>query len=280
MEASYKHSYKTGENLLNSLSVYNVGYQKCDPEYQWGPGVRDHYCIHHILSGSGCYCTGNVSKHLEEGDTFILYPGVELRYQADADKPWEYAWAGFMGADAASLIRNTEFSRETPYILKGRIPTEKIRDGLERIYNAKGNTYEAAVAMTGEMYSLLAVFMHYAEHEEKEKAIQLTYAEKAESYIETNYSYPITVEEIASYVGISRSHLFRSFQNYMNRSPKEYLTEYRIKQACRLLRETDLSVSAIAYSVGFENNLYFSKAFRKQKGESPSEYRKSRARKI
>ena len=174
MEASYKHSYKTGENLLNSLSVYNVGYQKCDPEYQWGPGVRDHYCIHHILSGSGCYCTGTVSKHLEEGDTFILYPGVELRYQADADKPWEYAWAGFMGADAASLIRNTEFSRETPYILKGRIPTEKIRDGLERIYNAKGNTYEAAVAMTGEMYSLLAVFMHYAEHEEKEKAIQLT----------------------------------------------------------------------------------------------------------
>ena len=280
MEASYKHSYKTGETLLNSLSVYNVGYQKCDPEYQWGPGVRDHYCIHHILSGSGCYCTGTVSKHLEEGDTFILYPGVELRYQADADKPWEYAWAGFMGADAASLIRNTEFSRETPYILKGRIPTEKIRDGLERIYNAKGNTYEAAVAMTGEMYSLLAVFMHYAEHEEKEKAIQLTYAEKAESYIETNYSYPITVEEIASYVGISRSHLFRSFQNYMNRSPKEYLTEYRIKQACRLLRETDLSVSAIAYSVGFENNLYFSKAFRKQKGESPSEYRKSRVRKI
>ena len=39
MEASYKHSYKTGENLLNSLSVYNVGYQKCDPEYQWGPGA-------------------------------------------------------------------------------------------------------------------------------------------------------------------------------------------------------------------------------------------------
>lgn len=280
MEASYKHSYKAGENLLNSLSVYNVGYQKCDPEYQWGPGVRDHYCIHHILSGSGYYCTGNVSKHLEAGDTFILYPGVELMYQADADMPWEYAWAGFMGADAASLIRNTEFSRETPYILKGRIPTEKIRDGLERIYNAKGNTYEAAVAMTGEMYSLLAVFMHYAEHEEKEKAIQLTYAEKAESYIETNYSYPITVEDIASYVGISRSHLFRSFQNYMNRSPKEYLTEYRIKQACRLLRETDLSVSAIAYSVGFENNLYFSKAFRKQKGESPSEYRKSRTGKM
>ena len=58
MSDSYKHSYIVGENLLNSLSVYNVGYQKCDPEYQWGPGVRDHYCIHHIFSGSGSYMIG------------------------------------------------------------------------------------------------------------------------------------------------------------------------------------------------------------------------------
>ena len=208
MTNSYKHSYKTNENLLNSLSVYNVGYQKCEPDYQWGPGIRDHYCIHHILSGSGVYTTGKVSVHLGAGDTFILFPGVELQYQADSKEPWEYCWAGFMGADAASIIRNTGFSRETPYILKGKIPEKMIREGLDQIYQVKGNTYESSVAMTG-------------------------------------------------------------------KSPKEYLTEYRIKQACHLLRETDLSVSAIAYSVGFENNLYFSKAFRKQKGVSPSEYRKT-----
>lgn len=275
MTDSYKHSYKMGENLLNSLSVYNVGYQKCEPKYQWGPGVRDHYCIHHILSGSGYYSTGKVSRRLCAGDTFILYPGVELQYQADENEPWEYAWAGFMGTDAASIIRNTGFDKETPYILKGKIPEEKIREGLERIYLEKGNTYEAAVAMTGELYSLLAVFMHYSDREEHGKDIQLGYVEKAESYIGTNYSYPVTVEDVAAYVGISRSHLFRSFQNYMGKSPKEYLTEYRIKQACHLLKETDLSVSAIAYSVGFGNNLYFSKAFKKQKGIGPSEYRRT-----
>lgn len=277
MADSYKHSYKMGENLLNSLSVYNVGYQKCEPEYQWGPGVRDHYCIHHILSGSGYYTTGGVSRRLTAGDTFILYPGVELQYQADGKEPWEYAWAGFMGADAASIIRNTGFGKETPYILKGKIPENKIREGLERIYRKKGNTYEAAVAMTGELYSLLALFMHYSDRGEQEKDVQLTYVEKAQSYIGTNYSYPITVEDVAAYVGISRSHLFRAFQSYMGKSPKEYLTEYRTQQACHLLKETDLSVSAIAYSVGFANNLYFSKAFKKQKGIGPSEYRKTRA---
>ena len=276
MSDSYKHSYKVGENLLTSLAVYNVGYQKCEPKYQWGPGIRDHYCIHYIISGSGYYTVGKMSRRLTEGDTFILYPGVEVQYYADSEEPWEYGWAGFMGADAASIIRNTAFTKEMPYILRGRVPEKKIRDGLERIYQVKGNTYEAAVAMAGALYSLLAVFMHYGEKENQEKDIQSTYVEKAEKYIETNYSYPVTVEDVAAYVGISRSHLFRSFQTYMGKSPKEFLSEYRIKQACHLLKETDLSVSAIAYSVGFENNLYFSKAFKKHKGVSPSEYRKDR----
>ena len=279
MAETYKHSYKSGEILMTSLSVYNTGYQMCEAGYQWGPGVRDHYCIHHILSGAGYYTVGEKTWKLEAGDTFILYPGVEVKYYADQQEPWEYAWAGFMGTDAASIIRNTGFLKERPFLKRGNVPDDQIRNGLEQIYNAKSNGYEEAVAMTGALYSLLSVFMHYHEGEEQERDAKLLYVEKAENYIETNYSYPVTVEDIADYVGISRSHLFRSFQTYMNCSPKEYLTEYRIRQACRLLKETGLSVSAIAYSVGFENNLYFSKAFRKVKKTSPTEYREKHRKK-
>ena len=99
--------------------------------------------------------------------------------------------------------------------------------------------------------------------------------QKAIAYISANYSYPITVEDIAGYVGLSRSHLFRSFEKVMEKSPKEYLTSFRIKQACNLLEHSDLSITAIANSVGFENNLYFSKAFHKAKGMSPKNYRSS-----
>lgn len=179
MSDSYKHSYIVGENLLNSLSVYNVGYQKCDPEYQWGPGVRDHYCIHHIFSGSGSYMIGEKQIRLKEGDTFILYPGVEVRYCADREKPWEYGWAGFMGTDAASIIRNTDFTKKIPYIPAGKIPDRKIREGLQKIYDVKGNTYEAAVAMTGALYSFLAVFMHYHESEVPERDARMMYVEKS-----------------------------------------------------------------------------------------------------
>lgn len=270
---TYKYSYKIGEPRLNMLSVYNVGYQKCEPEYQWGPGIRDHYCIHHILSGRGYYSVRGAAWHLHKGDTFILYPGEEVHYYADKSEPWEYAWVGFMGTEAGEIIRNTEFSREKPYILNGQMPNEEIQECLEKIYSVKGNTYEASVAMIGALYSLLSVFMRYHNEKEEIKDVQMLYVEQAQKYIEKNYSYAVTVEDIASYVGISRSHLFRSFKLYTGKAPKEYLSEYRIEKACSLLAETGLSISAVAYSVGFDNNLYFSKVFKKYKKVSPSVYR-------
>ena len=56
-------------------------------------------------------------------------------------------------------------------------------------------------------------------------------------------------------------------------SPKEYLTDFRMKQACYLLEHSNLSITAIANSVGFDNGLYFSKTFHKKKGASPKAYR-------
>ena len=113
----------------------------------------------------------------------------------------------------------------------------------------------------------------------RDRDVQMLYVEQARKYIEKNYSYPVTVEDVAVYVGISRSHLFRSFKLYMGKAPKEYLSEYRIEKACSLLKETSLSISAVAYSVGFDNNLYFSKVFKKYRKVSPSVYRELGKRK-
>jgi AraC-like DNA-binding protein len=279
MEDTYKYSFKARENLLNSLVVCNAGHQKCGPEYQWGPGVRNHYCIHYVISGGGCYEAGGRICQLSAGDTFILYPDVEVKYYANSGDPWEYAWVGFTGEDADMLVRATDFTKEEPWIKKGILPKKTVQEQLEEIYSVKGNDSESAVAMTGALYTLFSTLMHYSRHEEKQKNSQMLYVEQAKDYIANNYSYPITVEDVASYVGISRSHLFRSFQTYQQQSPKEYLIDFRIRRARQLLRETTLPVASIAYSVGFENNLYFSKVFKNRMQMSPSEYRKHMAAK-
>ena len=101
------------------------------------------------------------------------------------------------------------------------------------------------------------------------------YVQKAATYIAHHYAYPITVLDVASYVGIDRSHLYTVFKQVLGVSPKDYLTDFRIRKACTLLREPELSITAAANSVGFENNLYFSKVFRKRMGVTPSQYRRT-----
>ena len=267
----YKNSYKVKEKELVSLSVYNVGFQNCDPLYQWGPGIRDHYLIHYVISGKGYYKVKNNLFSLESGDTFLVYPNTEVLYYADENNPWEYAWVGFTGSDASMILKATDFTKETPVILKAPLG-DSIHRQLLHIYDARGNEFEHAVEMTGRLYTMLALFMHGAS-KKTEQSTTATYVQKGIEYITANYSYNITVEDIADYVGLSRSHLFRSFESVLGQSPKEYLTDFRMRQACYLLEHSNLSITAIANSIGFDNSLYFSKTFHKFKNMAPKEYR-------
>ena len=267
----YKNSYKVTEKELVSLSVYNVGFQNCDPLCQWGPGIRDHYLIHYIISGKGYYKVNNKTYTLVAGDTFLVYPNTEVIYYADENEPWEYAWVGFTGSDALLILQATDFSVTSP-VIHQTVLGERIHRQLLHIYDARGNEFEHAVEMTGRLYTMLAMFMHGAS-KNSEQNTSASYVQKGIEYISANYSYNITVEDIADYVGLSRSHLFRSFETILGQSPKEYLTDFRMRQACYLLEHSNLSITAIANSIGYDNSLYFSKTFHKFKGMAPKEYR-------
>ena len=81
MYEKYKNSYKVTEKELVSLSVYNVGFQRCDSLYQWGPGIRDHYLIHYIISGKGFYKIGKRTYELQAGDSFLVYQRLSITLQ-------------------------------------------------------------------------------------------------------------------------------------------------------------------------------------------------------
>ena len=217
---------------------------------------------------------GKQQYHLQSGDTFLVYPNTEVTYFADREDPWEYCWVGFTGSDASIILNATDFPREQP-VIKDTPEGDAIKCQLLHIYDARGNEFKHAVEMTGRLYTALALFMHNATKNTESASVN-QYVQKGIEYISANYSYPITVEDIASYVGLSRSHLFRSFETVLGQSPKEYLTEFRMKQACYLLEHSSLSVTAIAISVGFDNSLYFSKTFHRANGLSPREYRQSK----
>ena len=63
------------------------------------------------------------------------------------------------------------------------------------------------------------------------------YVLNAIKYIQFNYSHDISIDDVAKSVGVSRSHLYRVFMLNVGQSPIDYLTEYRINEACKLLRD-------------------------------------------
>ena len=100
------------------------------------------------------------------------------------------------------------------------------------------------------------------------------YARQGAAFLQQNYSRSIGVDEAARQAGVSRSCLYRAFQAEFGCSPSAYLIRYRIQRATQLLRHSALPISAVAASVGFEDPLYFSRAFRRAVGQSPTEYRR------
>lgn len=94
------------------------------------------------------------------------------------------------------------------------------------------------------------------------------------SYIHQNYMEKITLEDIAGSASISKRECSRCFQKSIQKTPVEYLMEYRIDKAERLLVNTDDSIIEIALQTGFSNNAYFGKIFRQQKNVTPGIYRK------
>ena len=92
-------------------------------------------------------------------------------------------------------------------------------------------------------------------------------------YIHENYKHGLSLNEIASHIGVSKSTALHLFQRFLHTTPVNYLIEYRLQAASRLLKNTNKKVKTIAYESGFHNVDYFCRVFKNHYHVTPSEYR-------
>lgn len=93
-------------------------------------------------------------------------------------------------------------------------------------------------------------------------------------YLQGNYAQDLTEQTLCEIFYCSRSHLSHTFKRETGKSLREYLTQIRVDHAKRLLKYSTLSVTEIAFSVGFNDSNYFSNVFKRLEGCSPLAYRK------
>ncbi|NSW89821.1 MAG: response regulator [Firmicutes bacterium] len=97
--------------------------------------------------------------------------------------------------------------------------------------------------------------------------------EDIEAFIQKNFASKITVAELAKKYAINPDYLSFLFKQETGENITKYLMEIRIERACKLLKETELTISDISYSVGYQDQQYFNRIFKKVIGMTPGEYR-------
>lgn len=267
----YKQSFKQNYTNNIELSIFNCGIERCASGQTWGPGIRDHYLIHLVLSGKGVFEVGGRTWEVSAGDLFFARPSQLIRYTADEQQPWEYSWVGFNGACAHKLAAQLPFTDDSP-VHRAQDP-EAMRAALANIYSSRGLQPQDEAAMVGYLYLFIAALMKETSVGKPHTASSSSqYVLNAIKYIQFNYYHDISIDDVAKSVGVSRSHLYRVFMLNVGKSPIDYLTEYRINEACKLLRAGNLSIAEVAVSVGFFDQFYFSRVFKRAKGVPPSKY--------
>lgn len=148
-------------------------------------------------------------------------------------------------------------------------------DACDEICKTKPQGYELYIK--SQLYQLLYILNNRCRNLSKpiKSKRTLDKTKLVLKYIENNYMQHISVADIANIAGFSESHFMRYFKETMGTSFVDYLKDYRLTMAARLLATSESAILDIASEVGFENLSYFNRAFKKRYGMTPSQYRNS-----
>jgi len=277
MEDSYVLQLKNP--LFHDMSLWFCGMSECSPGHKVGPGVRPNYIIHFVLEGKGTFHIGDKVYEITSGQGFLIEPETVVSYVSDVKKPWTYMWIGFAGERAGKYLSDIGLHGENPVFQCVKMEELKLLllKMFERQQISVANQYHLQ-SLLYEFFAVLAdgIKIDTIAQEGKDNI----YVREAVNFIRNNYFRGINVSDIADYISVNRSYLYKLFQASFQMSPKDFLTTYRISRAEELLTWSDLSIEGIAWSCGYNDALVFSKVFKKQTGLSPTSYRKENMKEI
>lgn len=253
-----QEEYRLREKKLAGLNPIGYGQQKCPPGFTVGV-PRPYWMLHFVLSGKGTFSTGNMTYSVGPSQIFVVHPHQTHTYRSDPKDPWHYIWVLFDSEIQMPGILSTDvFAAPTAgKIFSEMLETTAFETGKEEF-------------LAGKIWELMSLLLRL----ESGKQIRVNpYISKAKQYIEQNYMRGIKVTDIAKELNLDRSYFSTVFKQQTGISPQQYLSEFRLEQAAKMLVTDDGSVAAAAYLAGYNDIVNFSRMFKKHFGTAPSRYR-------
>ena len=281
------------EKKKHSSGLVPYSYYKClIPDYFAGVPLHWHseFEINLIISGSSDFICGDTRFTAREGDIIMIPPnmlhaihtvgGKKQRYDTIVFSPEMLGLSGDRCTFECITPLITGKAVITPRITKEHIYYSELEISVRNIFScAIGNTPGLDMLIKSELLRLIwllhesgDISVSYEKSKSRSEIIR-----PAIEYMNENLCENITVETLAEAVHMSKSYFMKRFHEAAGASAIEYLTRLRIKKACSILSETDMTCARTAYECGFRNLSNFNRQFKKSVGVTPVEYRKHTA---
>ena len=232
------------------------------------------YQLLYVASGKTHFFINGKERTVTAGHMVLYLPRQEQDYVYYGKEKPEVYWMHFTGGDVKNILRHYDIPLDDPVFYCG----------VDSAYTTlfKEIISELQVRQVG-FQDLIVMYMRQIlllvqRSRLTQKPTVNTYLqeemENARLYFNEHYNEDISINDFALSRSMSVSWFLRNFKQATGMSPMQYILMNRINNAVSLLETTDYNVNEISTIVGYENPLYFSRLFKKQKGVSPTEYRK------
>lgn len=236
-----------------------------------------HHEMIFVCEGNGHVVIGENRYPIKKGMLFYIPPGVQLTIEPRAQNPERYMTVHFSGSrmvlnsDGQWKFRENIQTLHQPLAQKitDYTPLEELFEKLLDIWNDKGPGYEFVAGTL--LRQLLILISQNNKKLSKNHAVSLK-IDRVIEYMRQNINRKITLEELSRTAELSAFYLSRTFKDATGYPIITYFNKMKIDKAKELLIEGNKKVKEVAYELGYTNEFYFSRIFKRIEGLSPSEF--------
>jgi AraC-like DNA-binding protein len=228
------------------------------------------------ISGRGRLLRRGIADSVAPGDGMLLYPDEEHAYSA-IEEPWYVHWITFSGHHIADMLHYVGMPETGVY---GVSDPDSIAALIRKALSTLASDYPLrGIDGSAIVYQLLLLFLKFLRTGDAESHdARIQRLKPAFDLIERDIDRPLSLDDLASAVGVSPQYFCDLFRAFTTRRPIEYINQRRVDRAKQILvGNPAMRIHDIARSVGFESDSYFSTVFRRFEGISPRKYREVNA---
>lgn len=246
-------------------------------DFNWERGrYLKEYQLIYISKGEGIFeANGLPPQKIGSGTLFLLFPDIWHRFRPEKSVGWEEYWIGFNGDYAKYLLEQKCFSPENPIINIGFIP--EFLDTFTNLIETMENDNVLFKKMASfHLINLLGIAYASVLNTNNGYSKKKQIIHKIQNDIHKNWNKNINFEALCHKYGISYSWFRKSFKEILDTPPSQYLLMLRLRNATRIIQETDLCISQVAFECGFQSAYYFSRIFKQKMKMNPTNVRKNK----